>query len=312
MPASGRDGAQAKRRQPQGPGPHSRAKAVAIARPASQGEAGIRLHVLLARAGVASRREAERLVAAGEVEVNGRIVTEPGARAREGIDHVRVSGRLLQGAAKLRYFAYHKPVGCVSTLKDPEGRFCIGDVVEALGHRGLFPVGRLDYHTSGLLLLTNDGELAEMLTHPRYHVVKRYAAKVAPRPTLEAVEALREGVRIGRVRTAPAYVREERHAGGKAWFDVRIAEGRNQQVRRMFESVGCQVEKLRREAVGPLVLGALEPGEARALSPAEVRTLREAAEAARLGGAPVWPVRSARPRAAARRRSDAARPRRRS
>ncbi len=214
------------------------------------------------------------------MKVNGRTVTEPGAHAREGIDHVRVSGRLIHGAQKLRHYAYHKPVGCVSTLRDPEGRFCIGDVVAALGVRGLHPVGRLDYHSSGLLVLTNDGELTEGLTHPRFHVEKRYAVKVSPRPSREAVDAMRAGVNLRGVRTAPAFVREVRHSGDKSWFDVRIAEGRNQQVRRMFEAVGSHVEKLRREAVGPLLLGDLEPGDARPLTTAELRQLREAIDAA--------------------------------
>lgn len=247
---------------------------------------GIRLHVLLARAGVSSRREAERLIAAGEVQVNGKVVTEPGSRAREGVDHVRVSGRLLLGALKLRYFAYHKPVGCVSTLSDPEGRFCLGDVVDALGIRGLHPVGRLDFHSSGLLLLTNDGALTEMLTHPRYHVEKRYAAKVSPRPSLEAVEALRVGVNLRGTRTAPAFVRETRHADGKSWVDVRIVEGRNQQVRRMFEAIGARVEKLRRESIGSLTLKGLEVGDARRLSMKEVETLVREAEMARTEAPP--------------------------
>jgi 23S rRNA pseudouridine2605 synthase len=258
---------------------------------------GIRLHVLLARAGVASRREAERLIAAGEVKVNGKTVTEPGARAIEGVDHVRVSGKLILGAQKLRYFAYHKPVGCVSTLKDPEGRFCIGDVVQALGVRGLHPVGRLDFHSSGLLLLTNDGELTEGLTHPRYHVEKRYAVKVSPRPSRDAVEELRAGVSARGVRFAPAYVREMRHAADKSWLDVRIAEGRNQQVRRMFEAVGSRVEKLRREAVGPLLLGDLEPGDARTLTAAEVRQLRDAIDEAQAPRRPATTRASKAPRA---------------
>ncbi|HXC51987.1 MAG TPA: pseudouridine synthase [Candidatus Limnocylindrales bacterium] len=240
---------------------------------------GTRLHVLIARAGECSRRDAERLIAAGEVQVNGKVVTEAGARAREGVDHVRVSGRLLHGAAKHRYYAYHKPDGCVSTLRDPEGRFCIGDVVRALAVPGLYPVGRLDFHTSGLLLLTNDGELAQLLTHPKFHVEKRYAVKVSPRPSREAIEALRAGVRLRGVTTAPAYVREMRHAGGKSWIDVRIREGRNQQIRRMFEAVGARVEKLRREAIGPLELGKLEVGDVRTLSSAEVKLLKEAATA---------------------------------
>lgn len=257
----------------------ARARKPAAASPrTSQAEVAgeIRLHVLLARAGVASRREAERLIAAGEVQLNGKTVTEPGLRAREGVDHVRVSGRLLHGTLKLRYFAYHKPVSCVSTLYDPEGRFCIGNVVEALGVRGLHPVGRLDFHSSGLLILTNDGALTERLTHPRFHVEKRYAVKVNPRPSREAVEALREGVNLRGVRTAPAYVREIRHADGKSWLDVRIAEGRNQQVRRMFEAVNSRVEKLRRDAIGPLFLGSLAVGDARRLTAAEVDALRYA------------------------------------
>jgi 23S rRNA pseudouridine2605 synthase len=244
---------------------------------------------------VASRREAERLIAAGEVMVNGKVVTEPGARAREGVDHVRVSGRLLHGKVKHRYIAYHKPVGCVSTLKDPEGRFCIGDVVEALGVKGLHPVGRLDFHSSGLLLLTNDGALTEGLTHPRYHVEKRYAVKVSPRPSREAVEALRGGVSLRGIRTAPAFVREMKHSGDKSWFDVRIAEGRNQQVRRMFEAVGSRVEKLRREAVGPLLLGNLEPGDARPLTQAETNQLREAIAAAEQPHAPAYRRATRRP-----------------
>lgn len=237
---------------------------------------GTRLHVLIARAGQCSRREAERLIAAGEVQVNGKVVTEAGARAREGVDHVRVSGRLLHGAAKLRYYAYHKPVGCVSTLRDPERRFCIGDVVRALAMPGLFPVGRLDFHSSGLLLLTNDGGLAQQLTHPSFHVEKRYAVKASPRPSREAIEMLRAGVRLRGVVTAPAYVRELRHGGGKSWIDVRISEGRNQQIRRMFEAVGSNVEKLRRESIGRLELGDLEVGDVRRLTQSEVSALKSA------------------------------------
>ena len=240
--------------------------------------------MLIARAGECSRREAERLIAAGEVEVNGKVVTEPGAKAREGVDHVRIGGKMLRAAARPRYFAYHKPVGCVSTLSDPEGRFCIGDVVRALDVRGLFPVGRLDFHSSGLLLLTNDGELAQHLTHPRFHVEKRYAVKVSPRPSREAIEALRAGIRLGRVTTAPAYVREIRHASGKSWIDVRIREGRNQQIRRMFEAVGARVEKLKRESIGPLELGNLASGDVRRLAMEEVTALKDSAVGADGGG----------------------------
>jgi len=260
-------------------------------------EGGIRLHVFLARAGLASRREAERLIEAGEVTVNGKVVTELGTRVVEGRDSVRLGRRPVRGPARLRYYAYHKPVGCVSTMSDPEGRFCVGDVVEALHERGLFPVGRLDFHSSGLLLLTNDGELADRLMHPSHHVEKRYAVKVDPRPTGEAIEALRRGVRLHDGWTAPAWVRETRHAGGKSWFEVRIIEGRNQQVRRMFEAVGVRVEKLRRESVGTLRLGRLAGGDVRPLTAAEVYALREAVGLELSEGAP--PRRRA-PRASAR------------
>lgn len=243
---------------------------------AAEGAPGIRLQLVLSRAGVASRREAERLIEAGEVSVNGVVVRDLGSRAVVGRDHVKVSGRLVRPDVPLRYYAYHKPVGCVSTMRDPEGRFCVGDVARSLGGRGLFPVGRLDYASSGLILLTNDGPLAERLMHPGGQVEKRYAVKVKPRPGAGAIEELRRGVRLREGRTAPAYVREISHASGKAWLDVRIVEGRNQQVRRMFEAVGSRVEKLRRDAIGPIKLGELGVGEARGLEQSEVRALAEA------------------------------------
>jgi len=264
------------------------------------------LQLLLARAGVASRREAERLIEAGEVTVNGRVVTELGARAIPGRDHVKVSGRLVSERLRLEYWLYHKPVGCVTTMRDPHKRFCLGDVIAALGGHGLFPVGRLDYHSSGLLLLTNDGELAERMMHPRFHLEKTYLVKVSPAPSVEAIERLREGVRLrdGR-RSAPAFVRRmrkgevsgagrapnavvgvnrraarqaaARHTPARgAWVEVRIREGRNQQVRRMFEAVGSHVEKLRRDAIGPLGLGDLPGGDARRLLTNELASVCKA------------------------------------
>ena len=193
-------------------------------------------------------------------------------------DHIKVSGKLIAKFPHHQYFAYHKPVGIITTLSDPEGRPCIGDVVESLGGR-LYPVGRLDFHSSGLLLLTNDGELTARLTHPSSHVEKRYTVKVAGMPTESMVEKLRHGVKLEDGKTAPAYVRVERTAGNKAWIDLRIIEGRNRQVRRMLESVGLRVEKLRRTAVGPVKLGDLPTGAARRLSVEEVEQLRRAAGA---------------------------------
>ncbi|HYB97906.1 MAG TPA: pseudouridine synthase [Candidatus Limnocylindrales bacterium] len=233
--------------------------------------------MLIARAGLASRRQAEQLIEDGEVTVNGRVITEPGARAVPGRDHVKVRGRLLGSERPREYWAYHKPVNCVTTMKDPEGRFCIGDVVEAIGGHGLFPVGRLDYASSGLLLLTNDGELAQRLTHPSFHIEKAYAVKVSPAPSREIIDHLRSGVRLRDGYTGPAYVREvERRGSQTAWVDVRIREGRNQQVRRMFEAFGIRVEKLRREALGPLTLGSLPTGDARRLRQSEVAALKAA------------------------------------
>ena len=263
--------------------------------------------MLLARAGVASRRDAERLIEAGEVTVNGRLVTQLGARAVPGRDHVKVSGRLITERQRLEYWLYHKPVGCVTTMRDPQKRFCLGDVIEAMGGRGLFPVGRLDYHSSGLLLLTNDGELADRLMHPKFHLEKTYMVKVSPAPTIEDIERLRRGVRLrdGR-RSAPAFVRRmrknevsgagrapnsvaegtDRRAARKAaarhtpargsWIEVRLHEGRNQQIRRMFEAVGSHVEKLRRDAMGPIKLGELPGGDARRLGAIELAALRKA------------------------------------
>lgn len=267
---------------------------------------GIRLQLLLARAGVASRREAEKLIEAGEVTVNGRVVTELGARAVPGRDHVKVGGRLIGQRHRPEYWLYHKPVGCVTTMRDPQKRFCVGDVIEALGGHGLFPVGRLDFHTSGLLLLTNDGDLAERLMHPRYNLEKTYFAKVSPPPSVEAIDRLRGGVRLrdGR-RSAPAFVRRmrksevsgagrapavvaqgidrraarqeaARHTPSRgAWIEVRLHEGRNQQIRRMFEAVGSNVEKLRRDAIGPIRLGELPGGDARPLLASELAALRK-------------------------------------
>lgn len=226
---------------------------------------------------MASRRGAEDLIKAGEVTVNGRVVTELGARAIAGQDHVKVKGRLLTAERPREYWAYHKPVHCVTTMKDPQGRFCVGDVVDALGGHGLFPVGRLDYASSGLILLTNDGELAQRLTHPSFHIEKAYSVKVSPAPTREMIEHLRTGIRLRDGYTAPAYVREtERRGSAMAWVDVRIGEGRNQQVRRMFEAFGIRVEKLCRDAIGPLSLGGLPVGDARRLRASEIASLQEA------------------------------------
>ncbi len=233
--------------------------------------------MLLARAGLASRRQAETWILAGEVSVNGKVVSELGARADPTHDHIKVRGRLLPRAREHVYFMLHKPAGVVTTMSDPEGRPCVGDIVRATGSV-VVPVGRLDFHSSGLLLLTNDGDLCERLTHPRYHVDKAYRVKVRGTPGTGALERIRAGVRLDDGKTAPASVRVEHGHDGKTWLELRLHEGRNRQVRRMLEAVGLRVEKLRRTIIGPLRLGSLRAGEVRALSAKEVESLRRAVD----------------------------------
>ena len=237
---------------------------------------GIRLQRILAQAGIASRRAAEELIGRGEVRVNGRVVTKLGSRARPGIDHIKVGGRLVRPPMRLEYFLYNKPVACVSTMSDPRGRFCIGDVVRRL-RRPLFPVGRLDYASCGLVLLTNDGELAERLLHPRYHIERTYMVKLSRLPTTAVLRRLQSGVRLrdGVAKALRANV--VRRVGDKAWVEIVIDEGRSRQVRRMFEACGILVEKLRRTRMGCLKLGRLAMGDVRRLEAREVEALRSSA-----------------------------------
>ncbi len=215
------------------------------------------------------------MISAGEVCVNGRVVTELGSRARPGRDHVKVRGRLLGQARFREYCLLNKPVGCVSTMKDPQGRLCVGDIASGLGV-AVYPVGRLDYNSSGLLLLTNDGELAERLMHPRYEIEKVYKVKVDRTPGSAELRRLRQGLKLADGKTKPAYVAPYKKSGNKAWVEFRISEGRNRQVRRMCEAVGLNVEKLRRTALGPLRLGRLAGGGLRRLGTEEIAELRHA------------------------------------
>ena len=238
----------------------------------------MRLAKHLAHAGVASRRAAEAIIAEGRVTVDGETVTDP-ARGVTGAEAIAVDGRPLgggEGPERVDY-AVHKPAGVVSTAHDPQGRRTVVGLVPEAGTR-LYPVGRLDADTTGLILLTNDGELANHLTHPRYEVPKTYRARVANGPVQEpALRALREGVELEDGPTAPAKVRRL-HAGE---LELTIHEGRKRQVRRMCEAVGHPVRALERVAFGPLRLGGLEPGEHRRLTAAEVERLRKAPATAR-------------------------------
>jgi 23S rRNA pseudouridine2605 synthase len=243
-----------------------------------------RLHKILAHAGVASRRKAEEMIVEGRVQVNGKVITELGAKASAS-DHIRVDGKLLQGPERQRYFMLNKPRGYVTTVSDPEGRPTVMEFAEKLGAGRLYPVGRLDYLSEGLLLLTNDGDLAHKLTKAASGVEKVYLVKVAGVPTDDEIAKLRSGVliergKIGtggeRVRTAPAAIQMVRE-GDNPWFEVVLIEGRNRELRKMFEEIGHHVEKIRRVGYGPLVLD-VEPGKVRELEAKEVEDLRLTAE----------------------------------
>ncbi len=234
-----------------------------------------RLQKILARAGVASRREAERMIQQGRVTVNGAKVTKLGSQADAGKDKIKVDGKLIVRPA-LRYFLFHKPPGLITSMHDPEGRPHLGEWLETLGGKNrLFPVGRLDFNSSGLLLLTNDGELAQKLTHPRYEIRKVYRVKISGRPSEEQIDRLKKGIRLEDGWTAPAKVRVVELLNKKTWLELEIHEGRYREVRRMFEALGYFVEKLIRVRMGPLRLGALAPGQYRPLMPAEISALKK-------------------------------------
>ncbi len=232
----------------------------------------MRLAKYLAHAGVASRRSAEELIAAGRVSVDGETVTDP-ARDVGPASRVALDGRALRGAEPRVVFAVNKPVGVVSSARDTHGRATVLDLVPARGLR-LYPVGRLDADSSGLILLTNDGELANRLTHPRFEVPKTYRAKLAGGPVAEeALRTLRDGVELDDGLSAPARVRRVR---GNL-IELTIHEGRNRQVRRMCAAVGHPVLELRRTGFGPLRLNGLKDGAHRRLSASDVARLRSLA-----------------------------------
>ena len=234
-----------------------------------------RLQKILAQAGIASRRKAEEYITAGRVSVNGVTVTELGTKADVARDHVKVDGRLLHAPKQNVYIALHKPREVVTTVSDPQGRQTIMHLIKRVRER-VFPVGRLDYHSEGLLLLTTDGELANRLASPSGHVPKTYLVKANGHLTTEQLEGFRKGVSLHGRRTAPASIKLAR-AGENPWYEVTIAEGRQNQIRLMFKNFGLLVEKLKRVAIGPLELGRLPVGGFRYLDPREVARLQKAA-----------------------------------
>jgi 23S rRNA pseudouridine2605 synthase len=242
-----------------------------------------RLQKIIAAAGIASRRKAEELIASGAVTVNGKIVKELGTKADLASDRIKVGNKVLQASQQNLYILVNKPKGYVSSVSDPERRKTVLELVGRVNAR-VYPVGRLDYNSEGLLILTNDGELANKLTHASSGVPKTYLVKVSGDPTEESIERLRRGVSIpqgrdphgDRVKTAPAKIRKFRE-GDNPWFEVTLIEGRNRQIRKMFEEVGHHVEKIKRVKYGPLELD-VELGKARRLTEKEVDQLRRAAE----------------------------------
>src|SRR5579864_8675547 len=266
-----------------------------------------RLQKIIAAAGIASRRKAEEMIATGLVEVNGKTVTELGSKADPERDHIRVNGKLLHGAERHTYLLMNKPKGYVTTTHDPEHRPTVMDLLHGIRAR-VYPVGRLDYASEGLLLLTNDGDLAYRLMKAASHVPKVYVVKVAGTPDAAGLEKLRRGVSIPegeyraasgvqrasgertdgkprssnfrarktqqRVKTAPAKVRMVRE-GDNPWYEITLTEGKNRQIRRMFEEIGHHVEKIKRVRYGPLSLD-VPPGEFRRLSVGEVEKLKAA------------------------------------
>ena len=270
--------------------------------------AGERLQKILAHAGIASRRAAEALIAEGRVRVNGQVVTEMGVRADPTTDAIEVDGKPLGAPAgleetpQLTYIMLNKPLGVVATAKDPQGRLTVLDLVQARSAASapkderqkakdqqatgdkrpssalsrIYPVGRLDVNSTGLLLLTDDGDLTFRLTHPRFGVEKEYRALVRGRPDESALRRLREGVEIEGETTAPARVEETGRSGSNAWLRVVIHEGRKRQVRLMCAAVGHPVIELQRVRFGPLALGSLQPGKWRHLAVHEVHALQKA------------------------------------
>lgn len=233
-----------------------------------------RLQKYLARCGVASRRASEQIMVAGRVRVNGQQADELGTTVDPERDRVEVDGRVVLPPEVHSYVALHKPIGVVSTASDPRGRRTVVDLVP--GEARLFPVGRLDYDSEGLILLTDDGDLAMHLTHPRHNVEREYRALLAGDVTDAIMEQLSVGIDLDGKRTAPAtFERLETHPDG-TWVRVVLHEGRNRQIRRMVEAVGLKVVRLVRVRVGSLRLGSLPPGAWRRLSSAEVAALRGA------------------------------------
>ena len=231
-----------------------------------------RLQKILSRAGIASRRHAEEYIVQGRVTVNGKVITELGTKAELGRDHIKVDGKLLHPPKRLIYLAVNKPKGVMTTMDDPEGRKTVTDLLRGIRER-VYPVGRLDYASEGLLLLTNDGDFTNAITKARNHVEKVYVVKVKGTLTEEQEEHFRTGVPLHGRKTAPAGLKRIKE-GDNPWYEVKLIEGRSNQIRNMFTHFGLLVEKLRRVKIAVLALD-LPPGEFRHLTSDEVERFRK-------------------------------------
>lgn len=235
-----------------------------------------RIQKIISAAGIASRRAAEQLILEGRVRLNGKVVTELGTKADPERDHIKVDDKLINPRQPKIYIMLNKPGGYVTTLSDPEGRPTVQALLTGVKMR-VYPVGRLDFNTEGLLILTNDGDFAYLVTHPRHELPKTYLAKIKGALDEDDVARLEKGVYLEDGKTSPARVRLIRKESSNSWVEITIREGRKRQVRRMFERVDHSVIKLKRIKIGPLSLGDLQPGKYRHLTRAEVEMVREAA-----------------------------------
>ncbi len=236
-----------------------------------------RLQKLISAAGIASRRHAEELISSGQVNVNGKIVTELGSKADPATDHIKVKGRLINALLQKHeniYVLLNKPRGYLTSMADPEGRPLVTELIpSSLGR--LHPVGRLDFNTEGLLILTNDGDFTNVVTAARNQISKVYKVKVKGMPPDNAIERLRRGITIDEgERTAPAEVRQLRSTENNGWFEITLHQGKNQQIRRMFDAIGHSVTKLKRTRIGSLDDKFLATGQWRLLTDVEVRRLK--------------------------------------
>ncbi len=233
-----------------------------------------RIQKILSQAGISSRRAAEKMIAEGRICVNGTVVTEPGTKADSGRDEIRVDGKLISCEIEKIYILLHKPQGYVTTLHDPQGRPIVTDLLSGVTER-LFPVGRLDYDSEGLLILTNDGEFSQHLQHPRYGLPKSYRVKVEGNLLRTEMQLLEKGIDLSDGRFAPAEVVLEKTNRESSWLRLTITDGRNRVIRRAFEALGHPVCRLIRVAVGDVTLDAVREGNWRMLTRREVDRLLE-------------------------------------